>query len=120
MYVNVQHKNVNLLTKKSQCLTGIERFFGINNCKTPESGLTDSSFADFNLYCKDEGSTYHCYSPFLSCLASRGTNDEGKNGTKISSCRTIFGNTLNNYKDTFTELKRNRENLISKMDRLNS
>ena len=37
MYVNVQHKNVNLLTKKSQCLTGIERFFGINNCKTPEA-----------------------------------------------------------------------------------
>lgn len=40
MYVNVQHKNVNLLTKKSQCLTGIERFFGINNCKTPEERYT--------------------------------------------------------------------------------
>lgn len=46
MYVNVQHKNVNLLTKKSQCLTGIERFFGINNCKTPGAELLSTPTKD--------------------------------------------------------------------------
>lgn len=82
----------------------------------------ENSFADFNLSCYDKGNAkgYHCYSPFLSCLASSGQNKEGSEQTKIASCETIFKNTLNNHetKYGYSDLKRNREYLINKQEEL--
>ena len=82
----------------------------------------ENSFADFNLSCYDKGDAkgYHCYSPFLSCLASSGQNKEGSEQTKVASCETIFKNTLNNHetKYGYSDLKRNREYLIEKQEKL--
>ncbi len=81
----------------------------------------DGGYSDFELVCKDYGVSggYHCYSNFLTCLASGGGNQE--KGSKVT-CNQIFGNTLNNYssltKYNDVDLDANRKILIDKQNTL--
>lgn len=92
------------------------------------NSTVDNSFADFNLTCREtnEGSDlnngYHCYSPFLSCITSKGQNAEGNSGVKTTfpDCQSVFEDALNGYDYPYdlSLLNENRNKLIQKQQSL--
>lgn len=90
-----------------------------------KQSATGNSFADFNLTCYDKDDTkgYHCYSPFLTCLAGGDANQDGK-APGINSCHDIFEDSLKSYeyKEGYTlkDLNDNRNTLIKKQNGLDS
>lgn len=87
------------------------------NATQSRYGGSNSAYADWDLNCDDyDTGGYHCYSNFLTCLASGGRNYEtGYN------CN-MFGSSLNNYSRisdyTDTDLNTNRTILINKQNAL--
>lgn len=83
------------------------------------SNVGDDGYSDWDLNCSDYGSGgYHCYSNFLTCLASAGdTNESGQPG-----CSSVFGQSLSDYRSVsnydWTMLDQNRRLLISKQNSL--
>lgn len=96
----------------------------IRNYNATKNNEADGGYSDWDLYCADYGDSYkqggyHCYSNFLTCLASAGSVNENKVGI---SCNSIFDNTLSNYRNSSnydeSDLKDNREILINKQNAL--
>lgn len=83
----------------------------------------DRGYADWDLKCydyEDSREGYHCYSNFLTCLAS---GEENRNESGQVACETIFENTLKDYSSyskgyDLDELDYNRRTLISKQNAL--
>ncbi len=93
------------------------------------NATSDNSFADFNLTCKnpsdsDMDNGYHCYSPFLSCITSKGQIAEGNSAvsTHFPSCENAFEDALRNYDHEYDLglLNENRKKLIQKQQSLGS
>ena len=81
-----------------------------------------NGYADWDLACYDYNDSkngYHCYSTFLTCLASGGQINSPGDGT---SCSNIFDNVLEGYNKIQdydkSELDKNRDILINKMNSL--
>lgn len=85
-----------------------------------KQNIADDGYADWDLHCDDypEGG-YHCYSNFLTCLAS---GEQGINEVGFKSCSSIFGTSLYNYSNLsdydLGDLRANRQLIIDKQNAL--
>ncbi|HBA37635.1 MAG TPA: hypothetical protein DCY94_02835, partial [Firmicutes bacterium] len=112
-----------------QILTSREKFVftltpslmkAVRDYNKTKSNNSDGGYADWDMVCKDYGEGgYHCYSNFLSCMASGGTMPEAGTGLSCS----LFGDSLNDYLSDYSDydwsdLDENRRALIQKQNEI--